>query len=520
MTYAEKIRLYEKKDHLIKRTKMTDEQKAEVIEFFTKHREQENQISGDEWNKPELLTYERFKQVIDAFNNRNTKSRANKIANKIGIAGLTEGEDYVDWGEFEDNILGTFHVYTPLSHLGAKTIAGKTVKPYPENGKDSASWCIGQTDTDEYWNSYFFRSNTAFLVVCGNEIPSKKACFEIQQYYDTSIVFSKRWNLKFNDYYNKNNVVNDVIVWNYRDYSTSFDDFLSKIIDNSKKELQGNQDYLALGDTFTDLIAKAKKVSDKLRDSLLEKKEADTFKRRTAVREIRNFTYGKYNFPMIEMGERAEGRVFGSYYLTADDVPFSPCYSGGWEYQYGCNHWDISIVRQWLNSDAPAGQWYKEYDVDGCKVDWNTTPQSTLKFIEKTDGFLKIIGINKSQLTSVKNITYIKEGSSLNEVTTEDYVWIPSLSELSTNYPYKEGEPLDYWKKLLGENATQQIIEDRAMRSCEFSSEDISQCYLTRSASLNNANSSNIFYIDMEYFVDWGFAYGHKPLFVLMCFKS
>ena len=117
MKYSEILRLYEKKDHIIKKTHMTDEQKSEVIEFFTKHREQENQISGDEWNKPETLTYERFKQVMDAFNNRNTKSRANKIANKVGIAGLTEGKDYVDWGEFEDNILGTFHAYTPLSHL-------------------------------------------------------------------------------------------------------------------------------------------------------------------------------------------------------------------------------------------------------------------------------------------------------------------------------------------------------------------------------------------------------------------
>ena len=266
MTYAEIIRLYEKKDHIIKKTHMTDEQKAEVIDFFTKHREQENQISGDEWNKPELLTYERFKQVIDAFNNRNTKSRANKIANKIGIAGLTEGKDYVDWGEFEDTLLGTFHAYTPLSHLGAKTIAGKTVKPYPKDAKDSASWCIGQTGDSQYWNTYFFNQDSDFIVVCGDKIPTKKVCFEILKNYDTSTAYSE---LKNNEnYYNKESLVNNIKVWDYYDNDHSLDEVLERIFDKVKGK--SYQDLLTLGDTFTNLIAKAKVVSDKSRIDQLE----------------------------------------------------------------------------------------------------------------------------------------------------------------------------------------------------------------------------------------------------------
>ena len=489
MTYKEIIRLYEKKDHIIKKTHMTDEQKQEVIDFFTKHREQENQISGDEWNKPELLTYERFKQVMDAFNNRNTKSHANKIANKVGIKGLTEGKDYVDWGEFEDSLLGTFHAYTPLSHLGAKTIAGKTVKPYPRGKKDSASWCIGQTGNDSYWKNYFFRNKTCFLIICGDNVPTKKVCFEIEKDY------------------NSDEVIDYVTAWDYYDKDYFLDEFF--------------RNYQGEG-TFITLFSKAKETSDKLRDGLLKeeeereegrKKEAEkqVFIERTQGREVKNFTYRGYDFPMVEMGTRAEGKVFGSYYLTADRVPFSPTYNDE-KYKYGCNHWDISIARQWLNSDAPAGQWFKEQTVDGYKVDWNSTDYRTKDFIKNTDGFLRIIGLDKSQLNPVKNVTYNTEGK---EIITEDYVWIPSLTELSTQNNYKEGEPLDYWKKLIGDDAISDPNDLRAMKSCE----DLRRwMYLTRSISLDFLDGVRGIHYRGE--VSWCSAITGVRFPILACFKS
>ena len=485
MTYAEIIRLYEKKDHIIKKTNMTDEQKQEVIDFFTKHREQENQISGDEWNKPELLTYERFKQVMDAFNNRNTKSRANKIANKVGIKGLTEGKDYVDWGELENKLLGTFHAYTPLSHLGAKTLAGKTVKPYPEGKKDSASWCIGWTENDSYWRSYFFKKKTSFLIICGENIPTKKVCFEIKKNYSSD------------------EVVDYVTAWDYYDESHSIDEILRDSFED---------------DTFITLFAKAKEASDKFREDLLkeeEKKkkeeERNTFIERTQGREVKNFTYKGHNFPLVEMGERTEGKVFGSYYLTADEVPFSPKYACD-KYAQGCNRWDISIARQWLNSDLPAGQWYKEQTVDGYKVDWDSTSDYTKNFIKNTDGFLKIIGLSKSQLNPVKNVTYTTEGK---EIITEDYVWIPSLTELSTQNKYKEGEPLDYWKKLVGDNASRNTNSQRVMKTCDTLEPD---WYWTRSASSGYSHYVWCAY-DIGDFV-WSTAYNRVRLPLLACFKS
>ena len=509
MTYAEIIRLYEKKDHLINRTNMTDEQKQEVIEFFNKHREQESAISDREWNKPETLTYERFKQVMDAFNNRNTKSRANKIANKVGIAGLTEGKDYIDWGEFEDNYLGTFHAYTPLTHLGAKTIAGKTVKPINPN-KDSAGWCIGWSVNDSYWKNYFFKNECSFLIVCGDSIYTKKICFQIKNNY------------------NSDNALDAVTAWDYYDNPRSIADVLVKFykkFDNFNKE-----DAYTIEDTFTELFSKAKDISDKIRKDLLEeenrekrkkneKEEKTKFIARTEGLEIRNLTYKGYDFPMVEMGTRPEGKVFGSYYLTVDSVPFSPRYlakslSMG-EYYEGCNQWSTSIVRQWLNSDEPAGQWYKEYEVDNEKVDWSNTPSSTKNFIKNTDGFLRIVGLNKSQLNPVKNITYTKEGE---EIITEDYIWIPSLTELSTQNKYKEGQPLEYWQKLLGNNAnwdSNNSNSNRIMKSCDTFE---SAWYWIRSA--DSDCSYDVRSVASDGDVIWDSAYDAKRLPVLACFKS
>ena len=513
MTYAEIIRLYEKKDHLINRTNMTNEQKQEVIEFFTKHREQESAISDREWNKPETLTYERFKQVMDAFNNRNTKSRANKIANKVGIAGLVEGKDYVDWGEFNDSLLGNFHAYTPLTHLGAKTIAGKTVKPINPN-KDSAGWCIGWSGNDSYWKDYFFEKKCSFLIVCGDDVPTKKICFEIKKNYDISTVYSKQ--LKAKAYYDKDTTIKNVTAWDYYDSDHSVDDILKKIY--NKFDNFDIEDLYTLGDTFTELFSKAKDISDKKRKELLEEEERkekeeekSEFLARTEGLEIKNLTYKGYDFPMIEMGVRPEGKVFGSYYLTLDRVPFSPKYNGE-KYKWGCNRWDISIVRQWLNSDEPAGQWYKEYEVDGYKVDWDITSNDTEDFIKNTDGFLRIIGLSKSQLTPVKNITYTTEGK---EIITEDYIWIPSLTELSTRNKYNEGQPLEYWQKLLGNNADWDSNNNRTMKSCDTFEP---RWYWIR--SVGSYYSYHVRYLDSYGRVFWDFACPASRLPILACFKS
>ena len=266
MTYAEKIRLYEKKDHLIKRTKMTDEQKAEVIDFFNKHREQENNISDKEWNKPETLIYERFKQIIDAFNNRNTKSNANRISNKIGIEGIEEGKDYIDLGEYNDALLGTFHAYIPLSWLGSKTLASSKVPPQYGN-KTSATWCIGWSSNTFYWKDYFFKNLDDFLILCGEDIPTKKVCFEIRKNYKLDSFKGLKFRSK-QDLATKGQISNnrEVTVWNYIDAEEYIHAFLWEVF---KTDSKANNLTVTVA-LLNELLNKAKTLSDKRRDELLQ----------------------------------------------------------------------------------------------------------------------------------------------------------------------------------------------------------------------------------------------------------
>ena len=186
-----------------------------------------------------------------------------------------------------------------------------------------------------------------------------------------------------------------------------------------------------------------------------------------------NLKYKGYDFPMVEMGTRPEGKIWGSLYTTSyvkrwtdclvmspmlgvsedADITFNDIITHAWE--HGVTRWDTSIVRQWLNSDAPAGEWYKEQrvyvkDRHGNPLELVTNPKYSYNnccfdFLKELDGFLKIVGVSKSDLNVVKNKTYI---NSKEFVETKDYVWIPSLSELNVSHRVKEGEPLNYYKNL------------------------------------------------------------------------
>ena len=74
-------RLYEKKDHLIRRNpNLTDEQKQEIIELLGRHPSYENKI---DWNKSNSLIYEDFLEVLRPL-----------YLNELDPRGLVEGEDY------------------------------------------------------------------------------------------------------------------------------------------------------------------------------------------------------------------------------------------------------------------------------------------------------------------------------------------------------------------------------------------------------------------------------------------
>lgn len=148
MTYKTKInkllKLLESKDHFIDKLDLTDEQKAELKDFFKKHPNYESKI---DWNN-KSLQYKDFADLLSQ------EGKSRNQARKNGIEGLTEGKDYT---VLERN--DRYTLYQIISHLGSKTIAGPKVEPLGVTGK----WCISMNDP-QWWDKYRRQGNEFFFV--------------------------------------------------------------------------------------------------------------------------------------------------------------------------------------------------------------------------------------------------------------------------------------------------------------------------------------------------------------------
>ena len=157
------IRLYEKKDHLIKRNpNLTDEQKQEIIELLEKHPSYENKI---DWNKSNSLTYEDFLEVLRPL-----------YINDLDPRGLIEGKDYDILYESKDEVLYFIYTYNASRILASNSVEPELWTEIPdwcgreefndkahafghfdsEHGdmKPGAKWCISMQTSDRYWNQY------------------------------------------------------------------------------------------------------------------------------------------------------------------------------------------------------------------------------------------------------------------------------------------------------------------------------------------------------------------------------
>ena len=497
-------RLFEKKEDIIRKMNLSDKEKAIIINFFNDHPEQDKKCKefGIDWNDKNT-PFEKFFNLMNTFNER--------FLPKLTLADLTEGKDYQYLGE--DNYYKYYFIY---SYKGSVTIASNNVEPavwtsvygrgydtaismdenakkdYPikveEDGsilKGGAKWCTAMNHTDSMWKSYT-DGGSFFIYTCAkdkNLVGYQKVAVRLE------------WSSTKEMYTEADSDFREGRVYNIiYEFISEHNDTVSNCKEN-----------------FRALKDEEKKIAE-------EKKKQKEQEIKAYINSLPGIElkYRNSDFPMIKMGHRKEGDVYGSLYLLPDIVPFSPQYSGR-KYYFGCNRWDISIVRQWLNSDLPAGQWYKEYEVDNEKVDWSNTPSPTKDFIENTDGFLRKVGLSKSQLTPVKNITYTTEGK---EIITEDYIWIPSLTELSTKSDHKEGQPLEYWQKLLGNNADCDSNRFRAIKVCyDIVNNSFDNApYWTRSAGSECSNS--VRYIGSGGSVYWLSAYYARRLPILACFKS
>jgi hypothetical protein len=124
--------------------------------------------------------------------------------------------------------------------------------------------------------------------------------------------------------------------------------------------------------------------------------------------------------------------------------------------EYGSNDWKESAIRQWLNSDKPAGQWWTPQNP------WDRPPA----YADTANGFLydldpEFLGvIGKTQVTTEYFDT--TTGAVNSTYTTEDYFFLMSKSQVSSDYSgegtkytpysndesrilYKNGSASTYW---------------------------------------------------------------------------
>ena len=156
-------KLYEKKDHLIMRNpKLTDDEKAEIIELLGKHPSYENKI---DWNKSNSLTYEDFLSVLRPL-----------YINDLDPRGLIEGQDYDILYESDKEVLYSIYTYDASKILASNNVEPEMWTEIPswcgeeeftdeahafghfdsEHGdkKPGAKWCISMQTSDKYWKQY------------------------------------------------------------------------------------------------------------------------------------------------------------------------------------------------------------------------------------------------------------------------------------------------------------------------------------------------------------------------------
>lgn len=164
---------------------------------------------------------------------------------------------------------------------------------------------------------------------------------------------------------------------------------------------------------------------------------------------------------------------------------------------YGDNRWYKSAYRQYLNSDAPAKEWWAPQD------EWDMKPDQA----DTVPGFLAGFSDDfKNALTRVKVVTYgntvTDDGSA---VVTYDKIFLPSLQEIYCSPQVSgEGTYWPYWKERTGAKTPQALWQTYPLRITR----DLAQRTVGRSVRLRSAargTSGNAFgVLSSGHVGDWG----------------
>ena len=165
---------------------------------------------------------------------------------------------------------------------------------------------------------------------------------------------------------------------------------------------------------------------------------------------------------------------------------------------YGDNRWWKSAYRQYLNSDAPAKEWWAPQD------EWDMKPDQA----DTVPGFLAGFSDDfKAALTRVKVVTYgntvTDDGSA---VVTYDKIFLPSLQEIYCS-PQVSGEGTGYWpywKERTGAKTPQALWQTYPLRITR----DLAQRTVVRGVRLRSATrgyGNGAFYVNSSGNVNgWG----------------
>lgn len=143
---------------------------------------------------------------------------------------------------------------------------------------------------------------------------------------------------------------------------------------------------------------------------------------------------------------------------------------------YGDNWWWKSAYRQYLNSDAPAKEWWTPQD------EWDMKPDQA----DTLPGFLSGFSDDfKNALSRVKVVTYgnnvTDDGSA---VVTYDKVFLPSLQEIYCSPQVSgEGTYWPYWKERTGAKTPQGLSQAYPLRITR----DLAQRTVGRNVRLRSA---------------------------------
>lgn len=113
----------------------------------------------------------------------------------------------------------------------------------------------------------------------------------------------------------------------------------------------------------------------------------------------------------------------------------------------GYNRWIYSALRQYLNSDKAAGNWWKQ------QHKWDVKPP----YADTKDGFLKgfdaslLPYMKETQIKTCKNTVFAPGGEAGNFDISYDKVFLASLEQTYINPQLAgEGDYWEYYKRLLG----------------------------------------------------------------------